>query len=104
MARRVFYTQTPLSFNHSGKKDPTFPSLRPFSLKRKNAWNLAFYDKDSDPSKFDEKDLQLLSMMANQMSCAVENALIHYATSTMALEHEKRVKELSTCGSSTRPF
>jgi two-component system sensor histidine kinase HydH len=30
------------------------------------------------------------------MSCAVENALIHYATSNIALEHEKRVKELST--------
>jgi signal transduction histidine kinase len=35
-------------------------------------------------------------MMANQMSCAVENALIHYATSKMAQEHEKRVRELST--------
>ena len=35
-------------------------------------------------------------MMANQMSCAIDNALIHYETSEMAQEYEKRVKELST--------
>ena len=34
--------------------------------------------------------------MANQMSCAIENALTHYETSEMAQEHEKRVKQLST--------
>jgi two-component system, NtrC family, sensor histidine kinase HydH len=97
MATRVFHTQTPLSFNHSGEEKPVFSVLcAPFLSKGKTLGTLAFYDKDSDPSKFDDKDLQLLSMMANQMSCAVENALIHYATSTMALEHEKRVKELST--------
>jgi signal transduction histidine kinase len=97
MARRVFYTQTPLSFNHSGEERPDFSFLcAPFLSKGKTLGTLAFYDKDSDPSKFDEKDLQLLSMMANQMSCALENALIHYATSTLALEHEKRAKELST--------
>ena len=97
MARRVFYTQTPLFFDHSGEEKPIFSVLcAPFLSKGKTLGTLAFYDKDSDPSKFDGKDLQLLSMMANQMSCAVENALIHYATSNIALEHEKRVKELST--------
>jgi transcriptional regulator with GAF, ATPase, and Fis domain len=97
MARRVFYTQAPLSFNHSGEERPDFSFLcAPFLSKGKTLGTLAFYDKDSDPPKFDGKDFQLLSMMANQMSCAIENALIHYATSTMALEHEKRVKELST--------
>src|SRR4030042_1405439 len=35
-------------------------------------------------------------MMVNQMSCAIENALIHYETSEMAHEHEKTAKELST--------
>jgi two-component system, NtrC family, sensor histidine kinase HydH len=34
--------------------------------------------------------------MANQMSCAIENALIHHETSEMAQDHEKRVKGLST--------
>ncbi len=97
MATRVFHTQTPLSFNHSGEDRPDVSVLcAPFLSKGKAFGTLAFYDKDSDPSKFDEKDLQLLSMMANQMSCAVENALIHYGTSEMAREHEKRVKELST--------
>jgi signal transduction histidine kinase len=57
---------------------------------------LAFYDKESDTSKFNERDLQLLLMMANQMSCAIENALVHHETSKMAQEHEKRAKELST--------
>lgn len=97
MARRIFYTQTPLSFNHSGEEKPFFSALcAPFLSKGKAFGTLAFYDKEFDPSKFDEKDLQLLSMMVNQMSCAVENALIHYGTSKMAQEHEKRAKELST--------
>ncbi len=97
MARRVLYTQTPLSFNHAGEENAVSSFLcAPFLSKGKTLGTLAFYDKESDPSKFDEKDLQLLSMMVTQTSCAVENALIHYATSTMAQEHEKRVKELST--------
>jgi signal transduction histidine kinase len=97
MARRVFHTQVPLSFDHSGEEKSVFPVLcAPFLSKGKAFGTLAFYDKDSDPSKFDDKDLQLLSMMANQMSCAVENALIHYGTSRMAQEHENRAKELST--------
>ncbi len=97
MARRVFHTQTPLSFNRSGEEKPVFSVLcAPFLSKGKAFGTLAFYDRDDDSSKFDEKDLQLLSMTANQMSCAVDNALIHYATSKMAQEHEKGVRELST--------
>jgi two-component system sensor histidine kinase HydH len=97
IARRVLYTRTPLSFNHSGEEKPSFSFLcAPFLSKGRTFGTLAFYDKGSDSSKFDERDLQWLSMMANQMSCAVENALIHYETSEMVLKHEKRVKELST--------
>jgi len=97
MARRVFYTQTPLSFNHSSEEKHSISILyAPFLSKGKTFGTLAFYDKDSDSTKFDERDFQLLSMMANQMSCAIENALIHHETSEMAQAHEKRVKELST--------
>jgi two-component system sensor histidine kinase HydH len=97
IARRVLYTRTPLSFNHSGEEKPSFSFLcTPFLSMGRTFGTLAFYDKDSDSSKFDERDLQWLSMMANQMSCAIENALIHYETSEMVLKHEKRVKELST--------
>ena len=97
IARGVLYTRTPLSFNHAGEEKPSFSSLcAPFLSKGSTFGTLAFYDKDSDSSKFDERDLQLLSMMTNQMSCAVENALIHYETSETVLKHEKTVKELST--------
>jgi two-component system sensor histidine kinase HydH len=97
IARRVFHTQIPLSINHSGEEKPSFSILcAPFLSKGKTFGTLAFYDKDSEASEFDEKDLQLLSMMTNQMSSAIENALIHYETSEMAQEHEKRAKELST--------
>jgi two-component system sensor histidine kinase HydH len=97
IARRVFHTQTPLSSDPSGEEKPVFSFLcAPLLSKRETLGTLAFYDKNSDSSIFDEKDLQLLLMMANQMSCAVQNALIHDETSRMAQEHEKRVKELST--------
>ena len=97
ITRRVLYTRTPLSFNHSGEERPSFSFLcAPFLSKGRTLGTLAFYDKDSDSSKFDERDLQLLLMMANQTSCAVENALIHHETSETVLKHEKTVKELST--------
>ena len=97
IARRVFHTQTPLSFNYSGEEKPAFSILcAPFLSKGITFGTLAFYDKDSDSTKFDERDLQLLLMMANQMSCTIENALIHYETSEMAQGQKKRVKELST--------
>jgi two-component system sensor histidine kinase HydH len=97
IARRVFHTRTPLAFNHSGEEKPSFSILcAPFLSKGRTFGTLAFYDKDSYSSKFDERDFQLLLMMANQMSSAVENALIHSETSEMAQDHEKKVKELST--------
>jgi two-component system sensor histidine kinase HydH len=97
IARRVFHSQTPLSLNPSPEGGPSLSVLcAPFLSKGRAFGTLAFYEKDSDSTKFDEKDFQLLLMMANQMSCAIDNALIHYETSEMAQEHEKRVKELST--------
>jgi len=97
IAQRVYHTQTPLSFNHSGEEKPSFSILcAPFLSKGRTFGTLAFYDKDCNSKKFDERDFQLLSMMTTQMSCAIENALIHYETSEMAQKHEKRVKELST--------
>ena len=97
IAQRVYHTQTPLSHNHSGGEKPSFSILcAPFLSKGRTFGTLAFYDKDSDSKKFDERDFQLLLMMATQMSCAIENASIHYETSLTAQEHEKRAKELST--------
>ena len=99
IARRVFRTQTPLSFNDSGEERLSLSVLcAPFFSKGRTFGTLAFYDKDSDSSKFDERDFQLLLTMANQISNAIENALTHYETTEMAQEHEKRVKELSTLG------
>jgi len=97
MARRVFYTQTPISINHFGKGNSSISMIRaPLISKGRRIGTVAFYDKEADPSKFDEGDFQLLSTMVNQISCAIENALIHYETSEMAQKHEKRVKQLST--------
>ncbi len=99
IAQRVFRTQTPLSFNDSGEERLSLSVLcAPFFSKGRTFGTLAFYDKDSDSSKFDERDFQLLLTMANQISNAIENALTHYETTEMAQEHEKRVKELSTLG------
>ena len=97
IARRVFDARPPLSFNHAGQEKSSFSTLcAPFLSKGRAFGTVAFYDKDSNSTKFDDKDLQLLLMMANQMSCAIENALIQNETSEMVQKHEKRVKELST--------
>jgi signal transduction histidine kinase len=97
IAKGVFYTQTPLSFDHSGEEKPSFSILcAPFLSQGKILGTLAFYDKDSDSSKFDERDFQLFLMMANQLSFAIENALTHYEISNMAQENEKRVTQLSS--------
>ncbi len=62
VAKRVFHARTPLSLDHSGE-EPAFSILcAPFLSKGKTLGTLAFYDKDSDTSKFNERDLQLLSM------------------------------------------
>jgi len=97
IARRVFYTQTPLSFNRPGEENPSFSMLcAPFLSKGKIFGTLAFYDKDSDSSKFDERDFQLLLMITNQLSFAIENALTYYEISNMAQKNEKRVAQLSS--------
>lgn len=97
IAKRVFYTQTPLSFNPPGEENPSFSMLcAPFLSKGKILGTLAFYDKDSDSSKFNERDFQLLLMITNQLSFAIENALTHYEISNMAQENEKRVAQLSS--------
>src|SRR4030042_3415936 len=57
IARRVFYTQTPLSFNPPGEENPSFSMLcAPFLSKGKILGTLAFYDKDYDSSNFNERD------------------------------------------------
>jgi two-component system sensor histidine kinase HydH len=97
IAKKVFHTQTPLSLHHSGEENPSLSILcAPFLSKGKSFGTLSFYGKEADPPKFDERDLQLLLMMVNQMSYAIENALVHYETSKMAQEHEKSVRQLST--------
>jgi two-component system sensor histidine kinase HydH len=97
IAKRVFHTQTPLLLHHFNEEKPSLSILcAPFLSKGRSFGTLTFYDKEADPPKFDERDFQLLLTMANQMSCAIENALVHYETSEIAREHEKRVKQLST--------
>ena len=96
IAKRVLMTQTPFLLNHAGKDDPIHSILCvPLRSKEGILGTLAFYDKETDPSKFDERDFQLLLTMANQMSFAIENALTHYKTSQLAWENEKRVRELT---------
>ena len=96
IAKRVLMTQTPFLLNHSAKDNPIHSILCvPLRSKEGILGTLAFYDKETDPSKFDERDFQLLLTMANQMSFAIENALTHYKTSQLAWENEKRVRELT---------
>jgi two-component system sensor histidine kinase HydH len=97
IARRVFFTRTPISLNHSGEERPFLSILCAPLLSRGGVLGtLTFYNKEADPSKFDERDFQLLLTMANQMSCAIENALTHHELSSIAQEHEKRALHLST--------
>ncbi|MGQ9645977.1 MAG: GAF domain-containing protein [Thermodesulfobacteriota bacterium] len=96
IAKRVLMTETPFLLNHSGKENP-IGSIVCVPLRSKGGilGTLAFYDKETDPSKFDERDFELLLTMANQVSFAIENALTHYETSQLVWENEKRVKELT---------
>jgi two-component system, NtrC family, sensor histidine kinase HydH len=96
IAKRVLMTQTPFLLNHSGKDNPIRSVLCvPLRSKEGILGTLTFYDKETDPSKFDERDFQLLLTMANQVSFAIENALTHYETSQLAWENERRVRELT---------
>jgi len=97
IARRVFYTQTPLLLNHSGEEDPPFSTLcAPLFSEGGVYGTLTFYDKGDDPPKFDRRDFEMLCTVANQMSNAIENALIHFETSQLAQENERRVRQLTT--------
>jgi len=57
---------------------------------------LAFYEKEAVPSTFDDRDFQLLLTMANQIACAIENAMTHDETSRLVQGHERSVRQLST--------
>lgn len=96
IAKRAFFTRTPFLLNHFSKDNPILSIVCAPLLSKDGVFGtLGFYDKEADPSKFDERDFQLLLTMANQMSCAIENAFTHYETSKMVEEHEKRVRQLS---------
>jgi len=97
MARRVLASRTPVLLSRIGE-EKSFLSLlcAPLVSKDRGIGTLAFYDKQSEPSRFDERDLQLLVTMANQMSCSLENAMTHHEISLMVKDHERRVRQLST--------
>ena len=97
IAKGVFYTRTPLFLNHSGQEKPSLSVLcAPLLSKGGVFGTLTFYDKQADSLKFDEWDFQLLLTMADQMSCAIENAMTHYEISAMAQKYEKKAGQLST--------
>ncbi len=97
IAKRVLSSRTPLCLSRSGE-EPSFLSLLcvPLLSKGKSLGTLTFYEKEAEPSKFDERDLELLLIMTNQISCVIENAMAHNEISSMIQDHEKRVKQLST--------
>ena len=96
LAKRIFFTQTPMSFREGQEGKDTPPAIcAPLLSKGKCFGTIAFYKKNEDPSTFSDKDVHLLAAMANQTACAIENALTHYETSELAREHEKRTKRLS---------
>lgn len=95
IARRVFFTRTPLLLNHFGGEKVSILCV-PVLSGGECYGTLTFYDKEADSSTFDQRDFQLLLTMAHETSCAIENALTHYETSSLAQEYEKRAKQLST--------
>jgi two-component system sensor histidine kinase HydH len=97
IANRVLFSRTPLTLFRAGRKKPFLSLLcAPLISKDRGIGTLTFYDKESDPSKFDERDLQLLVTMANQMSCAIENAMTQGEISLIAQDQERRIRQLST--------
>lgn len=97
IARRVFFSKNPLSLSRSGKEKPFLSLLCvPLISKDKGIGTLTFYDKESNPSRFDERDLKWLATLANQMSNAIENAMTQGQIGSMAEDHERRVRQLST--------
>lgn len=97
VAKRAFFSQTLLCLEHRGETHPSLSVLcAPLCSRGKPLGTLAFYEKEGVPSKFDERDCDLLRSIANQVSCAIENALIHHETSRIVRENEKRIHQLST--------
>ena len=97
VAHRVFIRQTPLSLNPFDQEMPSLSILcAPLFSKGKCLGTLAFYEKEAVPSTFDDRDFQLLLTMANQVSCAIENAMAHDETFRLVQEHEKSLRRLST--------
>ncbi len=95
IATRVFFTRTPLLLNHFGG-EKTSILCAPLISGGKCYGTLTFYDKEADASVFDQRDFQLLLTMTHQTCCAIENALIHHETSSLAQEYEKKATQLST--------
>ncbi len=97
MARKVFFSQSPLSLNPLNQEKRSVSVLCvPLLSKGRSFGTLAFYEKETDGSGFNDQDFHLLLTMANQISCSVENAMTHFGTSRLAQDHEKSVKRLST--------
>ena len=97
VAKRVLFTKKPISFRHVTEQNrPVFILCAPLLSNGKSFGTLAFYDLEADPSTFDERDLQLLTTTANQVSISIENALTHYEISEIAHKEEKRAMQLST--------
>ncbi|MCX8117757.1 MAG: GAF domain-containing protein [Desulfobacterota bacterium] len=97
IARRVHFSRMPLCLSRKGR-GKAFQSLLcvPLISEGRSFGTLSFYDKDSEPSRFDAGDLQLLLAMASQMSCAIKNAMTHQEIAAMARDHERNVGKLST--------
>jgi two-component system, NtrC family, sensor histidine kinase HydH len=97
MAERVFFSQTPLALNPLTQEKLSFSVLcAPLLSKERSFGTLAFYDKETTSSRFNDQDFKLLLTMSNQISCSVENAINHFETSQLVQEHERSVRQLST--------
>jgi two-component system, NtrC family, sensor histidine kinase HydH len=97
MARKVFFSRSPLSLNPLSREKRSMSVLCvPLLSEGRSFGTLAFYEKETDGSGFNDQDFHLLLTMASQISCSVENAMTHFETSRLAQDHEKSVKRLST--------
>jgi signal transduction histidine kinase len=97
MAEQVFASQAPLLLDHDPQTKPFLSALcAPLCSKGRGIGTLTFYDKESADSKFDDRDLERLMTMTNQISCSIENALTHLETSRLVQDHAKSLRQLST--------
>jgi two-component system, NtrC family, sensor histidine kinase HydH len=97
IAKRVLLTRTPMSLDHLDTDHPSLSVLSaPLVSSHTTIGTLTFYDKETTPPRFDERDFQLLLTTANQISSSIENALVHYETSERAHLQETRARQLAT--------